>query len=126
MMEKGVSLWNQEKASILVIFGTSVMILHNWTLQRLFSKLKKHPPTNLYMLYPMVQSFALVCVENIQENDTAKALSITIIRFTVAQPNNTPVCQQEALPARYRRTASISTYTHNLSLSDLISYAGES
>jgi hypothetical protein len=29
----------------------------------IFSKLKKHPPTNLYMLYLMAQSVALVCVE---------------------------------------------------------------
>jgi hypothetical protein len=32
--------------------------------------------------------------------------------FTVGAANNTPACQLEALPARYRRTASISTYTH--------------
>jgi hypothetical protein len=49
-----------------------------------------HPPTNLYMLYPMVQSFALVCVENIQENDAAKALSITIIHFTVGAAQQHP------------------------------------
>jgi hypothetical protein len=39
------------------------MILHNTTLQRLFSRLKKQPPTNIYMLYPMAQRVALVCVE---------------------------------------------------------------
>jgi hypothetical protein len=32
-------------------------------LQRPFPKLKKHGPTNLYMLYRMVQSVWLVCVE---------------------------------------------------------------
>jgi hypothetical protein len=32
-------------------------------LQTFFSKLKKHSPTCLYMLYPMVQSGVLVCVE---------------------------------------------------------------
>jgi hypothetical protein len=32
-------------------------------LQRPFPKLKKHSPTNVYMLYQMVQSVALVCVE---------------------------------------------------------------
>jgi hypothetical protein len=32
-------------------------------LQTSFSKLEKHHPTPLYMLYPMVQSVALVCVE---------------------------------------------------------------
>ena len=32
-------------------------------LQRPFPKLKKHHPTNLYMLYPMAQSVGLVCVE---------------------------------------------------------------
>jgi hypothetical protein len=35
-------------------------------------------------------------------------------RFTVGAANNTPACQPEALPARYKRTASLSTYTHNL------------
>jgi hypothetical protein len=28
-----------------------------------FLKVKKHGPTNLYMLYPMVQSVALLCIE---------------------------------------------------------------
>jgi hypothetical protein len=60
-MEKGCPTLKQEKASILVTFGTSMMILHNTTLQRPFPKLKKHSPTNIYMLYPMVQSVALVC-----------------------------------------------------------------
>jgi hypothetical protein len=32
-------------------------------LQTSFPKLKKHHPTNLYMLYPMMQSVLLVCVE---------------------------------------------------------------
>jgi hypothetical protein len=32
-------------------------------LQTSFSKLKKHSPTRLHMIYPMVQSVALVCVE---------------------------------------------------------------
>ena len=32
-------------------------------LQTSFPKLKKHHPTNVYMLYPMVQSFALVFIE---------------------------------------------------------------
>jgi hypothetical protein len=32
-------------------------------LQRPFPKLKKHHPTNLYILYPMVQIVGLVCVE---------------------------------------------------------------
>ena len=32
-------------------------------LQRPFPKLKKHHPTRLYMLYPMLQSVALVCIE---------------------------------------------------------------
>jgi hypothetical protein len=36
-------------------------------LQRPFSKLKKHCPTQLYMLYPMVQSGALVCVEKVKK-----------------------------------------------------------
>jgi hypothetical protein len=36
LLKMDVSLWNKEKASILVIFGTSMMILHNTTLQRHF------------------------------------------------------------------------------------------
>jgi hypothetical protein len=36
-------------------------------LQTSFSKLKKHSPTRLYMLYPMVQSVALVCVEKVKK-----------------------------------------------------------
>jgi hypothetical protein len=36
-------------------------------LQRPFPKLKKHGPTRLYMLYPMVQSVALVCVEKVKK-----------------------------------------------------------
>jgi hypothetical protein len=31
--------------------------------KRPFSKLKKHGPTNMYMLYPMAQSIACACVE---------------------------------------------------------------
>jgi hypothetical protein len=31
--------------------------------QTSFSKLKKHSPTTLYMLYPMAQSVALFCIE---------------------------------------------------------------
>ena len=37
--------------------------------------------------------------------------SFTPPGFTVGAANNTPACQPEALPARYRRTASLSTYT---------------
>jgi hypothetical protein len=62
-MEKGCLALKQKKASIFVIFGTSMMILHNTTLQRPFPKLKKHHPNNLYMLYPIAQSVACVCVE---------------------------------------------------------------
>jgi hypothetical protein len=32
-------------------------------LQRPFLKLKKHSPTNLYMIYPMVHSVLLLCVK---------------------------------------------------------------
>jgi hypothetical protein len=39
------------------------MISHNKTLKRPFSKLKKHHPTNLYMLYPMAQSVVSFHVE---------------------------------------------------------------
>jgi hypothetical protein len=31
--------------------------------QTSFSKLKKHSPTTIYMLYPMAQSVALFCIE---------------------------------------------------------------
>jgi hypothetical protein len=51
------------KASLFGDFWHMKMILHNRTLQRPFSKLKKNPPTNLYMLYPMMQSVARFCVE---------------------------------------------------------------
>jgi hypothetical protein len=39
-------------------------------LQTSFPKLKKHHPTRLYMLYPMMQSVSRVCVEK----DKKKAL----------------------------------------------------
>jgi hypothetical protein len=137
-MENGRMALKQKKASIFVIFGTSMMILHNTTLQRPFPKLKKHHPTNLYMLYPMAQSVLLVCIEIdkkmtlqwhcpsslenplsiiIRNHSSIQILNfdfifLKILRvFTVGAANNTPACQQEALPARYRRTASLSTYT---------------
>ena len=53
----------KKKESVFVIFGTSMMILHNTTLQRPFPKLKKHHPTNIYMIYPMAQSVLLIFVE---------------------------------------------------------------
>jgi hypothetical protein len=34
--------------------------------------------------------------------------------FVVGAANNTLVCQQDALPARYRCTTSLSTYTHTI------------
>jgi nitric oxide reductase large subunit len=61
-MENGRMALKQKKASIFVFFWTSMMILHNTTLQRPFPKLKKHHPTNLYMLYLMAQSALLVCI----------------------------------------------------------------
>ena len=108
-----------------------------------FPKLKKHHPTRLYMVYPMVQSVGLVCVEQVKKlalqggivhcpllsiviGNPRNHFSIQILnfdfiyfhlnfwiapRFTVGAANNTPACQREALPARYRRTAPISTYT---------------
>jgi hypothetical protein len=36
-------------------------------LQTSFSKLEKHSPTRLYMIYPMVQSVVLVCVEKVKK-----------------------------------------------------------
>jgi hypothetical protein len=35
--------------------------------QTSFSKLKKHSPTTLYMLYPMAQSVALIFVEKVKK-----------------------------------------------------------
>jgi hypothetical protein len=58
-----VLLWNEKKGTLFVIFGTSMMILHNRTLQRPFSKLKKYRPTNLYMICPLMQSVVQFCVE---------------------------------------------------------------
>jgi hypothetical protein len=107
-----VLLWNEKKGSLFMIFGTSMMILHNTALKRPFPKLKKHSPTRLYMLYPMAQSVVLVCVEIDKKMAPQGAMSIVINIFTVGAANNTPACQQGALPARYRRTASISTYPH--------------
>jgi hypothetical protein len=92
-------------------------------LQTSFPKLKKHHPTNLYMLYPMMQSVAHVCVEKVKKMPSQWhcplsspksfwCVATTPQRFTVGAASNTPACWPEALPARYRRTASISTYTH--------------
>jgi hypothetical protein len=39
------------------------MILQEKMLQTPFLKAKKHGPTHLYVIYPMIQSVALVCVE---------------------------------------------------------------
>jgi hypothetical protein len=79
-------------------------------------KLKKHHPTNLYMLYPMAQSVALILVEKVKKMTPQKhcplSSFIITIHFTVGETNKTLACQQEALPAWYRRTASLSTYTH--------------
>jgi hypothetical protein len=36
-------------------------------LQTPVPKLKTHPPTNVYMIYPMVQSVLLVCVEKVKK-----------------------------------------------------------
>jgi hypothetical protein len=62
-----------------MIFGTSMMILHNTALKRPFPKLKKHSPTRIYMLYPMAQSVACVCVEIDKKMAPQGALSIVII-----------------------------------------------
>jgi hypothetical protein len=48
---------------LFVIFGATKMILQYRTLQTSFPKLKKHSPTHLYMLYPMLQRFVRECVE---------------------------------------------------------------
>jgi hypothetical protein len=72
-------------------------------LQTSFSKLKKHSPTNLYMLYPMAQSFGLVCVEMdkqmplqwhcpLSSPKSFWCAATTPQRFTVGAANNTPAC----------------------------------
>ena len=94
--------------------------------KHLFPKLKKHSPTNVYMLYPMVQSVALVCVEIDKKLTLQRQCPLSSPKSfwcAASTPQradrgpfdftNTPACQQEALPARYRRTASLSTYTHS-------------
>ena len=63
IMENGRMALKERESILFVIFGTSMMILHNTTLQRPFPKLKNHHPTRLYMIYPMMQSVAHVCVE---------------------------------------------------------------
>ena len=150
--KRGVLLWNKEKASLFGDFWLIKMILHNWMLQRPFLKLKTYPPTNLYMLYPMVQSIALDCVEIEKKMPPQGGIvhchwksivhSKSFLRsnfkiwfysfknwvmlshlnfefchtllhtsaWTVGAANNAPACEPEALPARYRRTASLSTY----------------
>jgi hypothetical protein len=148
MENVGLAL-KQKKGSLFMIFGTSMMILHNTALRRPFPKLKKHSPTRIYMLYPMAQSVACVCVEidkkmapqggifhchhhhhrhpktksfwraglllpklkNIQQSSPRVQSRKNMSAWIVGAANNTPACQQEALPARYRCTASLSTYT---------------
>jgi hypothetical protein len=78
-------------------------------LQTSFPELKKHGPTNLYMLYPMAQSVVLVCVEIDKKMPPQWHCPLSSTFSLLA---HTPACQQEALPARYRRTASISTCPH--------------
>jgi hypothetical protein len=62
-MENGGLALKQKKGSLFMIFGTSMMILHNTALKRPFPKLKKHHPTILYMRYLMMQSVARFGVE---------------------------------------------------------------
>jgi hypothetical protein len=56
-------------------------------LQRPFSKLKKHSPTHLYMLYPMVQSIALVCVEKVKKMPS-QGLCPLSLSFTIEKQNH--------------------------------------
>ena len=79
IMENGVLALKQKENIHFGDFCHIKMTLHNRMLQRPFSKLKKHGPTNLYMLYPMVQSVALIFCWKIQENATAMALSTMVI-----------------------------------------------
>jgi hypothetical protein len=137
-------------------------------LQTPFPKLKKHGPTNLYMIYPMAQRVALVCIEidkkltlqrhcplsswcapcssskiilahrpaptkfrmrHIVEGHPARNSVVTSIKnlnfeFCQSRLHTSAwttdcwrsqqylACQQDALLVKYRRTASISTYTH--------------
>jgi hypothetical protein len=60
---KWTSSFETKRKSLFGDFWQMKMILHNRTLKRPFSKLKKHSSNNLYMLYPMVQSVLLACIE---------------------------------------------------------------
>jgi hypothetical protein len=78
--------------------------------QRPFSKLKKHGPTNLYMLYPMAQSAARVCVESRHGKGAGRALFIVIItkNHFGARPhqraNKRPYLQGTGAPRQYPHT----------------------
>jgi hypothetical protein len=78
--------------------------------QRPFSKLKKHGPTNLYMLYPMAQSVARVCVESRHGKGAGRALFIVIKFSLLAKPttpqraNKRPYLQGTGAPRQYQHT----------------------
>jgi hypothetical protein len=59
-MENGGLALKQKSISFYEIFWHVKMILQYKMLQTTFSMLKKHSPSNLYMLYPMMQSVALI------------------------------------------------------------------
>jgi hypothetical protein len=81
-MENGRLALNQRESIHFGDFWHMKMILHIWALQRPFSKLKKRSPTNLYMLYLMVQSVALVCVGK----ETRKGHSNGIFSIVIGNP----------------------------------------
>ena len=58
-----VPLWNKKKGLFLWFLAHEWWVCNKNCYKHLFPKLKKHSPTNFYMLYPMVQSVALVCLE---------------------------------------------------------------
>jgi hypothetical protein len=94
-------------------------------LQTSFPKLKKHSPTRLYMLYPMVQSVALVFVEIVKKMPLQWHCSLPSSPFTIknhfgvrphlsvsllAQPttpqraNKMPYLQGTGAPRHYQHT----------------------
>jgi hypothetical protein len=90
---------------------------HNTT--RPLPKLKKHHPTNLYMLYPMAQSVVHILVEKIKKMTPQKhcplsSFIITIIHFTVGEANKT---LEHAYKKPYRHsTGAPHPYPHTLIL----------
>jgi hypothetical protein len=57
-------------------------------LQTSFPKLKKHHPTRLYMLYPMMQSVACVCVEKDKKKELQGHCPLSPSSITIIENQN--------------------------------------